>query len=101
VNWPAVIGISSFFLFLGCAIAANVCSMLMLERVNQLLPSAERYSPLGWWAGKTLRLYRDYERLYPDGRLRRYVIAFTVIAGTCLVAAALAVTAISQHPTIR
>jgi hypothetical protein len=32
-------------------------------------PKDAHFSPLGWYLLKTLRLHRQYRRLFPDGRL--------------------------------
>jgi hypothetical protein len=54
----------------------------IVDRVNEKLPKEERFESLGWYTEKTLRLYREYKRLYPDGRLvlKVYVIfAFMIM----------------------
>jgi hypothetical protein len=43
--------------------------MAIVEAVNAKLPTADQFGELGWGPIKTLRLHREYRRLYPDGRL--------------------------------
>jgi hypothetical protein len=41
----------------------------MGDQVNGKLPKDAQFSPLGWYLSKTLRLHREYRRLFPDGQL--------------------------------
>ena len=41
----------------------------MVDQVNGRLPKDMQFSPLGWYLSKTLRLHREYRRLFPDGEL--------------------------------
>jgi hypothetical protein len=41
----------------------------MTDKVNDKLPKENRLDPVGWYLPKTLRLRREYRRLYPEGNL--------------------------------
>jgi hypothetical protein len=53
----------------GSAIAATSVSWKMVEQVNSRLPDNERFDSVWWAFPKYLRLFRQYRRLYPSGRL--------------------------------
>jgi len=59
----------------------------MVDAVNAKLPEDERFQHLGWYLTKTLRLHREYRRLYPIGTLlrRQGVLAMAMLV--CLVLA--------------
>jgi hypothetical protein len=50
----------------------------IVDQVNLRLPADQRFSPLWWYPTKTLRLLREYRRLYPTAdlvrRLRRVIM---------------------------
>ena len=62
-------------LFLACSsgfgLAACITNIGIIEAVNAKLPPAEQFGDLGWYPMKTLRLHREYRRLYPGGTLLR------------------------------
>lgn len=43
----------------------------MVDEVNEKLPKENQFDLLGWYLPKTLRLHREYKRLYPTGQLSR------------------------------
>jgi hypothetical protein len=45
----------------------------MADKVNGRLPKNDQFAQLGWYWTKTLRLHREYKRLYPSGHLSRKV----------------------------
>ena len=55
----------------GFGLAATITGFAMVDAVNAKLPEDERFQPLGWYLTKTLRLHREYRRLYPVGTLLR------------------------------
>ena len=61
------------FVFLLCVsgfgLAASINYIAIVTAVNAKLPTADQFGELGWGPIKTLRLHREYRRLYPDGRL--------------------------------
>lgn len=83
------------FLFLGCVsgfgLATAITHFAIIEGVNAKLPPTEQFGELGWGPIKSVRLHREYRRLYPDGTLlrRAAILAYVallslVIAGTLL-----------------
>ena len=67
---------------LGLAITLNAWAMV--DAVNAAMPDAERFQPLGWWAGKTFRLHAQYRRLYPSGTLLRREGIYCAALVACL-----------------
>ena len=73
------------------AIVSILANIEMVGKVNAALPSDLQFSPSGWYLPKTLRLHREYRRLFPDGfLLRRFWIAVAT-AILCLLLCAWAV----------
>ncbi len=83
------------FVFLLCVsgfgLAATINHIAIVEAVNAKLPTAGQFGQLGWGPFKTLRLHREYRRLYPDGTLltRGGILSLAmlfslVVAGTLL-----------------
>lgn len=63
------IGIIALVSFSACGLLSTLANFLMVEKVNEKLPKEEQIEALGWYFSKTLRLHREYRRLYPDGHL--------------------------------
>jgi hypothetical protein len=55
----------------GLGLATAINQSAIVEAVNAKLPKDDQFNWLGWWLPKTLRLHRQYRRLYPDGGLVR------------------------------
>ncbi len=55
----------------GRGLACSITGLQMVEEVNAKLPKEERFEELGWYYPKTVRLYKTYRSLYPDGPLIR------------------------------
>ena len=49
----------------------RITHIAIVEAVNAKLPPAEKFGELGWYPMKSLRLHREYRRLYPGGALLR------------------------------
>jgi hypothetical protein len=62
----------------------TVFSQEMVDRVNAALPKGAQYSLLGWYWPKTLRLHREYRRLFPSGALLLKVRIAYGIALACM-----------------
>jgi hypothetical protein len=62
-------------------IVGTINQFAIVEAVNAKLPPGDQFDTLGWWPSKTLRLHRQYRRLYPDGRLlwRQGVLASAML----------------------
>ena len=71
----------------GLGIAGAVTNVAIVEAVNAQLPPQERFNPLGWWLSKTLRLHREYRRLYPSGGLLRRQGRLAMVFFGCFLAA--------------
>jgi len=52
-----------------------------VEQVNQQLPEGKRFGHLAWSVPKSLRLLRDYSRLYPDENLLNLLRKQSVLFG--------------------
>jgi hypothetical protein len=81
----AIIALASGSAFGLIAIAAN---FEMLDKVNEKLSKEEQLTALSWRWSKTQGFGREYERLYPSGRLRLRVRSFTLLAIGCLLISA-------------
>jgi hypothetical protein len=65
-------------------LTSSVLWFKMLDQVNQRLPVAERIGLLGWWFPKSLRIVREYSRLYPNGSLLKKQWVLLALAFWCL-----------------
>jgi len=70
---------------------STIASSRMVDEVNEKLSKENQFGQLGGYWSKTLRLHREYNRLYPAGQLSRkvrtlYALAFTslLICAWCL-----------------
>jgi hypothetical protein len=54
----------------------------MVDAVNSRLDEKDQFSHLGWHPMKTIRLRREYRRMFPDGRL---IEKLSSVAGAQLV----------------
>lgn len=52
-----------------CGLTSAILNFEMVDKVNEKLPAAEQFGHLGWYIDKSLRLKREYKRLYPNGPL--------------------------------
>ena len=83
-----VIGIGAVACVSVCGLLSTFASSGMVDQVNAKLPKAEQFEGLGWFTEKTLRLHREYRRLYPEGRLLFKLRVLTVLMFTCLLVCA-------------
>lgn len=63
VGIAAVAGVSV------CGLLSTLVNCKMMDQVNSKLPKDARFSPIGRYFPKNLRLHREYRRLFPDGHL--------------------------------
>ncbi len=84
------IGIFALVSAAACGLISTLANFLTVEKVNEKLPKEEHIGALGWYLSKTLRLHREYRRLYPDGHLvsmvrllMALIIACLLICGWC------------------
>src|SRR5450755_2382702 len=66
-------------------LVAAISNLEMIEQVNQKLPTEEQFAALGWYLSKQQRLRREYQRLYPSGRLLFKVRLLTAFMFACLI----------------
>lgn len=59
-----------------CGLISTLANLEMVDKVNEQLPKTGQFEQFGWHAEKTLRLHREYKRLYPSGHLSRKVHVF-------------------------
>jgi hypothetical protein len=65
-------------------LVGTIANIEMLEEVNSVLPKESQFSPMGWYLSKTLRLHREYKRLFPAGTLLTKVRLAIAFAFGCL-----------------
>jgi hypothetical protein len=68
-----IVGILALACVSVCGVLSSIASLQMANKVNERLPKNEQFAQLGWWWTKTLRVHREYKRLYPSGDLSRKV----------------------------
>jgi hypothetical protein len=56
-----------------CGLLSTVAGWRMVDKVTEKLPNENQFAYWGWYWSKTLRLHREYNRLYPSGPLSRRV----------------------------
>ena len=62
-------------------VAGTINQFTLVEAVNAKLPPNEQFDAIGSWLPKSLRLHRQYRRLYPEGGLltRQGVLAYAML----------------------
>jgi hypothetical protein len=60
----------------------------MVDRVNAKLPKDQRFNPTWWYAPKTWRLFREYCRLFPGGKLHILIYSLGALMFLSLMVAA-------------
>jgi hypothetical protein len=78
------IGIVALVSVSACGLISTLANFLMVEKVNEKLPKEEQIGAQGWYFSKTLRLHREYRRLYPDGHLVSMVRLLMALIIVCL-----------------
>jgi hypothetical protein len=85
------IGIAALAGMVVCGLTSALINIEMMAQVNAKLPEDRRFSPLGWYAPKTMRLFHEYMRLYPNGKLHLSFLGVIAIAFSCLICIACAI----------
>ena len=83
-----VVGIAALVCVSIRAMFSTFASWERMDKVNDKLPREEQFATLWWYASKSLRLHREYKRLYSDGRLLVKVRALTAIMFACVLISA-------------
>ena len=60
-------------------ICSGFVQYAMIGEINGRLPENERISYLGFHLGKLIRIWREYRRLYPTGRLHIHAAVLAVV----------------------
>jgi hypothetical protein len=68
-----------------CGLISTVITSEMVDQVNAKLPLERQFSSLGWYVSKTVRLFREYKRLFPNGKLHVRFFASVAVAFSCLI----------------
>ena len=63
-----IIGVTALVCTAICGFVSTLVHLEIVDLVNAKLPESEQFEYAGWYMGKTLRLWREYRRLYPGGR---------------------------------
>lgn len=66
-----------------------ITNFAVVEAVNARLPATEQFGDFGWSLSKTLRLHREYRRLYPEGRLLQQQGILVAVMFSCVLVAGL------------
>ena len=88
-NFGFLLGIALFLFMMTFVLWGVVVSLERIEKVNDQLPEDQRFAALAWYYGKRRRFEREYERLFPDRKLRRkertlLLLGAIVLLGACL-----------------
>ena len=80
-----VIGIIAFCLALSGVISANMFVIMMIGEINRKREDGKLISYFGFTPPKTMRIFAEYRRLYPDGKLHIYALAVFALAMIALI----------------
>lgn len=79
MNIMVVIAIISVCVMISGGFLANMFLMMMIAEINRKRPENDLISYFGFTYFKMRRIFREYPRLYPDGKLHIYSnISFAV-----------------------
>lgn len=70
----AIVGIVSFCLALTGLFLANMLLVMMIGEINRKTHEGNSVWYFGFTFSKTLRIFSDYRRLYPSGKLDVYAL---------------------------
>ena len=86
-----IVGIIFFCLILSAIVSANMFLIMMIGEINRKREGNHLISYFGFTFSKMLRIFREYRRLYPEGKLHIYSLFSFVAAmigllamGVCL-----------------
>ena len=86
-----IIGIAALVCVPILGILGTLCHTEMVEMVNARLPVDLQFDPMGWYFQKTMRLHREYRRLFPRGSLVLKVRLLLGFGAICLLICAWAI----------
>lgn len=91
MDWREIDLLVAIPAFAVVGIYGAILNIMMINKLNEVLPSDRRFQQLGWWAGKHMRFDEEYRKTFPADNLmlqRRMVfatgIAFFAMAGTAI-----------------
>jgi hypothetical protein len=67
-----IIGIVAFCIAGSAAYLDNMLTMIMIGEINRKRQESDLVSYFGFTPRKVLMIFREYRRLYPDGKLHLY-----------------------------
>lgn len=70
-----IAGVVFFCLGIAAAITSSMFTTMMISEINRQREKDNQISYLGFTPPKTLRIFSEYRRLYPKGRLHHYANA--------------------------
>jgi hypothetical protein len=87
-----IAGVIFFCVGIAAAITGNMFTTMMISEINRQRKEDNQISYLGFTPPKTLKIFSEYRRLYPQGRLRHYADASFIAMMIALV-----ITAVCFH----
>ena len=85
MNRWLVIGIIVFFVALSGVILANMFVIMMIGEINRKKEEGRLISYFGFSPPKVHRIFAEYRRLYPHGKLHIYALAVFAVAMIALI----------------
>jgi hypothetical protein len=85
MNTWLTIGIIAFCLALSGVILANMFVIMMIGEINRKREEGNLISYFGFTPPKTMRVFDEYRRLYPNGKLHIYFFAVFGLAMIALI----------------
>jgi hypothetical protein len=85
MNLWLIIGIIAFCLALSGVILANMFVIMMIGEINRKREDGKLISYFGSTPAKTMRIFDEYRRLYPNGKLHICALAVFALAMIALV----------------
>lgn len=84
-----IAGVILFCLGLSAAILANLFVTMMIGEINRQRGEGNLISYFGFTLPKMRKIFREYRRLYPNGKLHLYALASFAAAMIGLIAVAI------------
>ncbi len=80
-----ILAIAALSLSATCMISAGFVMYAMIGKVNRKLPDNAQIGYLGFYWSKIRRIFGEYRRFYPDGRLTTLYKALTATGCVALI----------------
>lgn len=72
MNARVITGIAAFCIAMTGVFIGNMLTMIMIGEINRKRQEGNLVSYIGFTPSKSRLIFREYRRLYPDGRLHIY-----------------------------